>query len=193
MKDSSRNRSCLYGERLYRALDKLLPHKEALEKHLKDRLGTLFDLKYDLLLYDVTSTSERGTPGNRTLEDRSSAANRCNDAGAGSGDYCGGCSADRDGTLVQERVEYRPESAPPNLDGPPHPENRWTTAPGREPNPRGAVGGSTQWVNGTTPHGEVLDNTMGFRRIQTNGYLPSGSGFPGVDWAGLVACGTSSR
>ena len=37
--------------RLYRALDRLLPHKETLEKHLKDRLGTLFDLEYDLLLY----------------------------------------------------------------------------------------------------------------------------------------------
>lgn len=34
-------------DRLYRALDQLLPHKEALERHLKDRLGTLFDLDYD--------------------------------------------------------------------------------------------------------------------------------------------------
>jgi transposase len=47
-------------QRLYRALDKLLPHKEALEKHLKNRLGELFDLKYDLLLYDVTSTYFEG-------------------------------------------------------------------------------------------------------------------------------------
>ena len=31
-------------QRLYRALDKLLPHKETLEKHLKQRLGSLFDL-----------------------------------------------------------------------------------------------------------------------------------------------------
>lgn len=46
--------------RLYRALDQLLPHKEALEVHLKDRLGTLFDLDYDLLLYDVTSTYFEG-------------------------------------------------------------------------------------------------------------------------------------
>src|SRR3989442_4504275 len=43
-------------DRLYRALDRLLPHKEALERHLKERLGTLFALDYDLLLYDVTST-----------------------------------------------------------------------------------------------------------------------------------------
>jgi len=45
---------------LYRALDQLLPHKEALETHLKNRLGTLFNLKYDLLLYDVTSTYFEG-------------------------------------------------------------------------------------------------------------------------------------
>jgi len=47
-------------DRLYRALDTLLPHKKALEKHLKDRLGELFDLDYDLLLYDITSTYFEG-------------------------------------------------------------------------------------------------------------------------------------
>jgi transposase len=47
-------------DRLYRGLDKLLVHKEALQKHLKNRLGELFDLKYDLLLYDVTSTYFEG-------------------------------------------------------------------------------------------------------------------------------------
>ena len=46
--------------RLYRALDELLPHKEALEVHLKNRLGELFNLDYDLLLYDVTSTFFEG-------------------------------------------------------------------------------------------------------------------------------------
>jgi transposase len=47
-------------DRLYRALDELLPHKAELEKHLKQRLGELFDLKYDLLLYDMTSTYFEG-------------------------------------------------------------------------------------------------------------------------------------
>ena len=47
-------------DRLYRALDRLLPHKEALERHLWERLGTLFALDYDLLLYDVTSTYFEG-------------------------------------------------------------------------------------------------------------------------------------
>jgi transposase len=50
----------VYDQRLYRALDQLLPHKKALETHLKNRLGTLFNLKYDLLLYDVTSTYFEG-------------------------------------------------------------------------------------------------------------------------------------
>ena len=47
-------------DRLYRALDRLLPHKEAIERHLVKRLGELFDLSYDLLLYDVTSTYFEG-------------------------------------------------------------------------------------------------------------------------------------
>jgi transposase len=47
-------------QRLYRALDALLPHKEALEVFLKNRLGDLFGLQYDLLLYDVTSTYFEG-------------------------------------------------------------------------------------------------------------------------------------
>ncbi len=50
----------VHTDRLYGGLDWLLPHKEAIEKHLKDRLGVLFDLEYDLLLYDVTSTYFEG-------------------------------------------------------------------------------------------------------------------------------------
>jgi hypothetical protein len=38
--------------RLYRALDQLLPHKEALEKHLKQRLEELFQIEYDALRRD---------------------------------------------------------------------------------------------------------------------------------------------
>jgi hypothetical protein len=47
-------------DRLYRALDQLLPHKTAIEQHLRQRLGELFALDYDLLLYDVTSTYFEG-------------------------------------------------------------------------------------------------------------------------------------
>lgn len=48
-------------DRLYRSLDKLLEHKTDFEKHLKERIGTLFELTYDLLLYDVTSTFIEGS------------------------------------------------------------------------------------------------------------------------------------
>ena len=57
-------------DRLYRALDRLLPHKKALEKHLKEKLGTLFSLDYDLLLYDVTSTYFEGQAAANELAKR---------------------------------------------------------------------------------------------------------------------------
>ena len=47
-------------DRVYRALDRMLPHKEAIEQRLKTRLGELFKIEYDLLLYDVTSTYFEG-------------------------------------------------------------------------------------------------------------------------------------
>jgi transposase len=47
-------------DRLYRALDHLLPHKAALEAHLKSRIGTLFEEPFDVLLYDLTSTYFEG-------------------------------------------------------------------------------------------------------------------------------------
>ena len=57
-------------DRLYRALDALLPHKEKLEKHLRHKLGELFDLDYDLLLYDVTSTYFEGEAKGNPLAQR---------------------------------------------------------------------------------------------------------------------------
>jgi transposase len=57
-------------DRLYRALDRLLPHKEAIEQHLVKRLGELFDLSYDLLLYDVTSTYFEGEAAANPLAQR---------------------------------------------------------------------------------------------------------------------------
>ena len=50
----------LNEQRLYRALDQLLPQKAALEQHLAAKAGELFGLTYDLLLYDVTSTYFEG-------------------------------------------------------------------------------------------------------------------------------------
>ena len=47
-------------DRLYRVLDQLLPHKEALECHLKEKLGELFHVDYEILMYDMTSTYFEG-------------------------------------------------------------------------------------------------------------------------------------
>ena len=47
-------------DRLYRALDRLLAHKAALEAHLSQRCGELFAVENDVLLYDVTSTYFEG-------------------------------------------------------------------------------------------------------------------------------------
>jgi hypothetical protein len=60
----------VHTDRLYKALDQLLPHKEALEKHLRDRLGELFELRCDLLLYDVTSTYFEGELADCSLAKR---------------------------------------------------------------------------------------------------------------------------
>jgi transposase len=48
-------------DRLYRALDALLPHKDALCRHLQDRYGELFGETFDFLFYDITSTYFEGT------------------------------------------------------------------------------------------------------------------------------------
>ena len=47
-------------DRLYRALDRLLEHKAALEAHLSRRCGELFAIENEVLLYDVTSTYFEG-------------------------------------------------------------------------------------------------------------------------------------
>jgi len=47
---------------LYRCLDKLLEHKEALFGFLKDRWQGLFGISYDVLLYDLTSTYFESDP-----------------------------------------------------------------------------------------------------------------------------------
>jgi transposase len=46
--------------RLYRCLDRILPHKTKLERHLKERYGALFGAEFDVLLYDLTSTYVEG-------------------------------------------------------------------------------------------------------------------------------------
>ena len=43
-------------DKLYRCLDKLLEHKKELFSFLRDRWANLFEARYDILLYDLTST-----------------------------------------------------------------------------------------------------------------------------------------
>jgi transposase len=47
-------------DRLYRALDALLPYKDALCRHLQDRYGELFGESFDFLFYDITSAYFEG-------------------------------------------------------------------------------------------------------------------------------------
>lgn len=48
-------------DRLYRALDAMLPYKDALCGHLQKRYGELFGTDFDFLFYDITSTYFEGT------------------------------------------------------------------------------------------------------------------------------------
>jgi len=47
-------------DRLYRALDALLPYKDDLCRHLQMRYGELFGTTFDFLFYDITSTYVEG-------------------------------------------------------------------------------------------------------------------------------------
>jgi transposase len=52
--------SAVTKDRLYRTLDPLIKAREAIENDLKDQFGKLFQLDYDLLFYDLTSTYFEG-------------------------------------------------------------------------------------------------------------------------------------
>ena len=50
------------SDTLYRGLDRLLPHKDALFQFLKQRWQDLFGARYEVLLYDLTSTYFESNP-----------------------------------------------------------------------------------------------------------------------------------
>ena len=62
--------SAVTKDRLYRTLDRLLSAQEAIERDLKERLGTLFQLDYSLVLYDLTSTYFEGLAAENELAHR---------------------------------------------------------------------------------------------------------------------------
>ena len=49
-------------DKLYRCLDRLLPYKRAFFSYLKQRWQTLFNPRFDILLYDLTSTYFESDP-----------------------------------------------------------------------------------------------------------------------------------
>ena len=57
-------------DRLYRTLDQLLAAKDGIEQDVKERLGTLFDLKFDLVLCDLTSSFFEGLAEDNDLAAR---------------------------------------------------------------------------------------------------------------------------
>jgi transposase len=57
-------------DRLYRTLDRLRTGQVAIENDLKAQLGTLFQLDYDLLLYDITSSYFEGLAEDNDLAER---------------------------------------------------------------------------------------------------------------------------
>lgn len=52
--------ACASKDRLYRCLDRVLPHKDELFKHLRQRWEDLFCSGFEVLLYDLTSTYFEG-------------------------------------------------------------------------------------------------------------------------------------
>jgi len=57
-------------DRLYRTLDALLKVKEAIEDDLKKEIGNLFQLEYDVVLYDLTSSYFEGLAEENDLAKR---------------------------------------------------------------------------------------------------------------------------
>jgi transposase len=66
-------------DRLYRTLDQLLKGQVAIENDLKDRLQGLFQLEYDLLLYDLTSSYFEGLAEENELAKRGYSRDRRSD------------------------------------------------------------------------------------------------------------------
>ena len=69
----------LNKDRLYRALDRLIVHKAAIEAHLSRRAGELFALDNEVLLYDVTSTYFEGEAEANPLAQRGYSRDRRSD------------------------------------------------------------------------------------------------------------------
>ena len=65
--------------RLYRTLDPLLPAQVPIENDLKESLGTLFQITYDVLLYDLTSSYFEGLAEENDLARCGYSRDQCSD------------------------------------------------------------------------------------------------------------------
>ena len=86
------------ANRLYRALDRMVEHKEALEEHLALRWKDLFGATFDVLLYDLTSTYFEGEAKNRQSPARLLARSP---AGLQADHYRAGCHPGRFSALLR--------------------------------------------------------------------------------------------
>jgi transposase len=62
--------NAVYDNRLYRGLDQMLPLRDALFSHLRERYRSLYGSRFEFLLYDVTSTYFEGQCGSNPLAQR---------------------------------------------------------------------------------------------------------------------------
>lgn len=60
----------VHDTRLYRCLDRLVPHKTKLERHLRERYGELLESEFDVRLYDLTSSYVEGAAAKDPLRQR---------------------------------------------------------------------------------------------------------------------------
>ena len=82
---------------LYRCLDKLVEHKSALFTHLRRRWQDLFGTRFDVLLYDLTSTYFESDPPSDDSDKREAPRLRA-----------GGHRADRDARRISARLRSSP-------------------------------------------------------------------------------------
>lgn len=67
------------NDRFYRACDQILPHKERIEKHLREREGTCFSLDRTVVLYDLTNTYFEGALARNPKARRGQSKHKRND------------------------------------------------------------------------------------------------------------------
>lgn len=92
--------TCGSKDRFYRVSDKLLKHQAMIEKHLRDRQRTLFNLDRTILLYDLTNTYFEGAAEANEQAKRGKSKHKRNDCPQ----IVIGMVFDRDGFELTHRI-----------------------------------------------------------------------------------------